>query len=690
MRLTKRKHLAIALVLPFISGGAVAFDNGGRILLNSHSFPWTDPESGGEITMMENVYEGCTDEAGVFIPHDMMFEYVVENHSYDPIPGTTNGFSGFQLLFPGEVPELYAQRSPLVGGPWEQNAFSGNPPPNGAEWDASLPNDGIMPGEIGTFSFCTAERVDVVVESEGIGGGPAGWAHTWGFPDPEPIIDLDGSASRFVGSAASDQEVFVGALLTTWPTGFWQEGLDGFDTDGSGTWTFGDDLHVEGAAHSPPAIRDGFHDDFLDPLVLDLDDSLNTTPGNEPVGCDFESGSFCPGGYLSNLAFYDTNGNGFWDDGEDIVLDSNGDGIFGTVANIQTFIFHGFQSVPGEEMGVVGITCSDGQEVCKKAKYVDEDGDRIIEVGEPIDFLEVIQVHNNTGETWDNVVVEDRWSAEIEVTSAVPTMGMVTLTTKGKSEKVFLKWHIGMLGPGETANLVLRTATDLTPGGDQSYTECSFHEYNSGAVLKYRNEFNKQRSFGSGQLVVSVLTVDMQGDCDGDSVIDAEDPAPHDPTDPRCAGAAIDLCIDADGIASPLSGLPGNTEVVVGALLTNWPTGFDPDDHGIDSFDNNGNGLWTFGPNGDDIHIEGASPACPTGVRSASHVSGSDCVVLDNDGSLSDGQPVSCDFESGSFCPAGYLSGPAGDITFFDTNGDGYWDDGEDIILDVNGNGIFD
>jgi hypothetical protein len=687
MKFTKSKYLVIALVLPFVSGGAIAFDNGGSILLNSHQFDWTDPDSGGQIIMTENVYEGCTDVAGVFIPHDMTFEYVVENVSYDPVPGTTNGFSGFQLLFPNAVPELHSQQSPMVGGPWQQNAFSGQSPPFGVEWDAALPGVGITPGQTGTFSFCSAERVDVVVESEGSGVGPAGWAHTWGLGIPEPIIDLDGSVSRFVGST---QEVFVGASLTSWPTGGYQEGLDAFDTDGSGTWTAGDDLHVEDPTTHPGAIRDGWHQ-RVDPLVLDLDDSLNTNAVIEHVNCDMETGTFCPPGMPGNMAFYDTNGNGFWDDGEDIVLDSNGDGIFGTVANVQTFIFHGYQSVPGEEMGVVGITCSDGQEVCKKAKYVDDDGDRIIEVGEEIHFLEVIQVHNNTGENWDNVVVEDRWGAELSVIVTSSSAGTTaTLMTKGKSEKVFLEWNIGMLLAGETANLVLHTETDLTPGGDQSYTECSYHEYNSGAVLKYRNEFNKQRSFGSGELVVSVLTEDALGDCDGDSVIDAEDPAPHDPTDPRCAGAVYDLCIDADGIASPLSGLPGNTEVAVGALLTNWPTGFDPDDHGIDSFDNNGNGLWTFGPNGDDIHIEGASPACPTGVRSGSHVTGSDCTVLDIDGSLFDGQPVSCDFESGSFCPATYLSGPAGDITFFDTNADGYWDDGEDIILDVNGNGIFD
>ncbi|MEA2093456.1 MAG: hypothetical protein U9P11_02695, partial [Pseudomonadota bacterium] len=626
MKFRKSKYLAIALVLPFISGGAIAFDNGGSILLNSHSFHWTDPESEGEVWMTENVYEGCTDEAGLFIPHDMTFEYVVENHSYDPIPGTTNGYSGFQILFPSAVPELHSQRSPTVGGPWQQNAFSGQFPPFGVEWDAALPGVGIMPGETGTFSFCTAERVDVVVEAEGQGQGPAGWAHTWGLEVPEEIIDADGIATAGVGGPG-DINVAIGDPLTSWviPTGG-VEGIDWFDNDASCTWTAGDDIHLEGSLGTcTTGVRNAIHDLGRDCKVLDLDGSFFT---GQPVSVDLEGNldfnpsGLCGTGVDPRMTFFDANNSGRYENGEDIVLDSNGDGIFGTVANVQTFIFHGDQSVPGEEMGVVGITCSDGQEVCKKAKYVDNDGDRIIEVGEPIDFLEVIQVHNDTGENWGNVVVTDRWGAEIGVTSANPTKGTVTLTTKGKSEKVFLEWDIGMLLAGETANLVLRTATDLNPAGKQEYSECSYHEYNSGAVLKYRNEFNKQRSFGSGELVVSVLTEDALGDCDGDGFIDADDPNPHDPLDPRCGGG-VDLCIDADGIASPLSGLPGNTEVVEGASLTNWPTGFDPDDHGIDSFDNDGNELWTFGPNGDDIHIEGASAACPTGLRNAAHVVGS-------------------------------------------------------------------
>jgi hypothetical protein len=503
--------------------------------------------------MTQKVYEGCDLGGGDFIEHDMTFEYVVENIDYDPTPGVTNGFSGFQLLFPGPVPELYNQQSPVIGGPWQQNAFSGNFPPFGAEWDASLPGVGIMPGETGAFSFCTFEREDVLVEAAGLGQGPAGWGHTWGLEFPEPIIDADGTVSAGDGVPVF-VEVTVGDALTSWPTGRWNQGLDMFDTDGSASWTFGDDLHVEDPATHPGAIRDGFHDDLLDPIVLDLDGSLDLPPNKEPVSCDMETGTFCPAGLPGIVKFFDTDGNGFWDDGEDIVLDSNDDGFFGTVFNTQTFIFHGFQSVPGPLLNPLGIACN-GEDhiICKKVKYSD-DGDGIIEVGEKVDFLEVIQVHNSSGMPWTNVVVKDRWGAEIDVTAATPTHGTAALTTKGKSEKEFLEWVIGNLADGETASLVLRSVTDLNPAAHQEYTECSYHEFNSGAVLKFRNPDGKQRSYETGGIIASVLTEDALGDCDedwssdadeltggtdphnpdtdGDSVLDGLDPDPLDPAVP--------------------------------------------------------------------------------------------------------------------------------------------------------------
>jgi hypothetical protein len=101
-------------------------------------------------------------------------------------------------------------------------------------------------------------------------------------------------------------------------------------------------------------------------------------------------------------------------------------------------------------------------------KYLAEDGDGVIEVGELVDFLKVIQVHNPSGSNWVDTTVEDRGGAEIDVTSANASHGTAILNTKGKSEKEFLEWVIGSLGPGQTANLVLQTMTDLNPVGKQA------------------------------------------------------------------------------------------------------------------------------------------------------------------------------------------------------------------------------
>jgi len=147
-------------------------------VLASHQFTWTDPVSGGVIQVTEEVLAGCSDGH----PNEVTFAYTVTNVSYDPIPGTTTGLSGWQLVFPQPVPELHNQLSPTIGGPWVQNGFSGFAPPNGAEWDADPPGVGIFPGQSGTFSFCTAPRKDLVVNTppaNPLGSGPFGWAHTW-------------------------------------------------------------------------------------------------------------------------------------------------------------------------------------------------------------------------------------------------------------------------------------------------------------------------------------------------------------------------------------------------------------------------------------------------------------------------------------------------------------------------------
>jgi len=146
----------------------------------------------------------------------------------------------------------------------------------------------------------------------------------------------------------------------------------------------------------------------------------------------------------------------------------------------------------------------------------------------------------------------------------------------------------------------------------------------------------------------------------------------------------FDQIIDADGTATAQSGDPGAREVTTGDALATFPDG-NATESGLDMFDRDSNEAWTQGV--DDLHLE-APPYCPTGIKDGVHNLGLDCKVLDINGDLADGEPVDCDLEiafsfSGMPCP------PPG-VKYHDATGNGSYDDGEDIVLDVNNNGVFD
>jgi LysM repeat protein len=119
----------------------------------------------------------------------------------------------------------------------------------------------------------------------------------------------------------------------------------------------------------------------------------------------------------------------------------------------------------------------------------DEDGDGNIEVGERVEFTLRIAVENvSTDGTVTDVVVSDAFGGELEILSTTATVGDVTTSVIGKSEKPFLEWEVtwglGQLFPGDQAELIVVAATDLNPGGHQEYTEAGPHSLNSGATLK--------------------------------------------------------------------------------------------------------------------------------------------------------------------------------------------------------------
>ncbi len=164
---------------------------------------------------------------------------------------------------------------------------------------------------------------------------------------------------------------------------------------------------------------------------------------------------------------------------------------------------------------------------------------------------------------------------------------------------------------------------------------------------------------------------------------------PCRPTPVACVGV-FDRCIDVDGIASPNPGPPAAAQVLPGNPLTAWPT-VGACNEGIDWFDNDLNCMWSAA---DDLHLEDPAGACATALRDAffnQNALNQDCPVLDVDSSLFDTQPVHVDLEGGGvFNPPSVCPGPDPLLKFWDANGDLCYNDGEDIVLDGNGNGVFD
>ena len=97
--------------------------------------------------------------------------YTVTNNAFEPNPGVSNGFSGFELTLPINVPDIANIAAPDGIGPWIVNGFSGLP----VEWDLrntdGLPvNGGTLVGQTEVYSFTTLPRLVTL---------STGWFHTW-------------------------------------------------------------------------------------------------------------------------------------------------------------------------------------------------------------------------------------------------------------------------------------------------------------------------------------------------------------------------------------------------------------------------------------------------------------------------------------------------------------------------------
>jgi hypothetical protein len=137
-----------------------------------------------------------------------------------------------------------------------------------------------------------------------------------------------------------------------------------------------------------------------------------------------------------------------------------------------------------------------------------------VKVGENVQWAIVIDVVNPFSYVMEDTVITDRFGAEIELDDAVPeteeidevsiTHGDWSYYTRGESAKVFLRWDIGDLDPGETARLILLVSTDLNPAGHQEYTSPGEYELNSGATLKFiDSEQDTQLSAYTDSIIVT-------------------------------------------------------------------------------------------------------------------------------------------------------------------------------------------
>lgn len=148
----------------FMLAGLILGISARASLLHHFDHSYTDPFSGGVVEIDLDVFDG---QAG----GKYLWQYTVTNINFNPNPGVSNGFSGFELFLPSSIPEIgnITAPAPGIGTPgWETNCCSGLP----LEWDIrNNDGNGVMPGEIGIFSFTTDPRQVAIND--------AGWFHTW-------------------------------------------------------------------------------------------------------------------------------------------------------------------------------------------------------------------------------------------------------------------------------------------------------------------------------------------------------------------------------------------------------------------------------------------------------------------------------------------------------------------------------
>ena len=118
--------------------------------------------------------------------------------------------------------------------------------------------------------------------------------------------------------------------------------------------------------------------------------------------------------------------------------------------------------------------CSGGDEVCKTVDC----GTEPMEVGQEIDCTVTIKV--TASANWTNVQVKDRLGSEWALSSFGDDCDGTEFGTNPSGRQERLDTNIGALGSGAMWTCTFDATTKLNPGGDQSFTSCGYHDFNSG------------------------------------------------------------------------------------------------------------------------------------------------------------------------------------------------------------------
>ena len=175
------RHTVFGLFIAFLMSVTLGVNTASATLIftNTHDYAF-----GGDPTAIQ-IQVDIFDNGPLYL-----WQYTVTNNSFDPNPGTSNGFSGFETALPAFVPDLGNITGPSAS--WDFNCCSGQP----VEWDIdNTAGNGVMPGETGIFSFTSLPRF--IVNS-------TGYFHTWENDGQTNVTTYDISSSDGLGPEVPD------------------------------------------------------------------------------------------------------------------------------------------------------------------------------------------------------------------------------------------------------------------------------------------------------------------------------------------------------------------------------------------------------------------------------------------------------------------------------------------------------